>query len=67
MKRALFIFLALASSAQAATAVKVNFTLNTTDAYGNALVQSRFYYKYRPDGFPMTTPLPTKPSTIAPQ
>jgi poly(3-hydroxybutyrate) depolymerase len=54
----IFFLFEVASSVLAATAVKVNFTLNTTDAYGNALVQNRLYYKYRPDGFPMTTPLP---------
>ena len=48
----------LPSGALAATATKVNFTLNTTDAYGNPLTQSRAYYKYRPDGFPTNTPLP---------
>lgn len=48
----------LTGNALAATAVKVSFTLNTTDAYGHPLTQSRSYYKYRPDGLPTTTPLP---------
>lgn len=47
-----------AGGAFAATAVKVNFTLNTTDAYGNPMVQNRFYYKYRPDGLSTATPVP---------
>jgi poly(3-hydroxybutyrate) depolymerase len=50
--------LLLTGHALAATAVKVTFTLNTTDAYGSPLTQSRCYYKYRPDGFPTNTPLP---------
>ena len=48
----------LTGSGFAATAVKVSFTLNTTDAYDNPLTQSRVYYKYRPDGLPTNTPLP---------
>ena len=45
-------------SAFAATARTVNFTLNTTDAYGKPMVQSRVYYVYRPDGLARTTPVP---------
>ena len=48
----------LASQAFAATDVRVNFTLNTTDAYGAPLQQKRFYYVYRPDNLPKTTPVP---------
>jgi hypothetical protein len=42
----------------AAAAVKVNFTLNTSDPYGNQMVESRYYYLYRPDGLSTNTPVP---------
>ena len=42
----------------AATDVRVNFTLNTTDAYGAPLQQSRYYYVYRPDNLSKSTPVP---------
>ena len=60
MKRSLLFLslVALAGEAFAATPLKVSFTLNTTDANGAPLVESRFYHVYRPDGFPRTTPLP---------
>ncbi len=51
-------FVLFASAALAATAVKVTFTLNTTDVNGAPLTQSRYYYVYRPNGYPTTTPLP---------
>jgi poly(3-hydroxybutyrate) depolymerase len=38
--------------------VKVNFTLNTTDAYGMPLVESRYYWVYRPSGLSRATPVP---------
>ena len=47
-----------AVSAHAATAVKVTFTLNTSNKSGAAIQQNRYYYLYRPDGYPTTTPLP---------
>src|SRR6266446_6305696 len=47
-----------AASAFAATAVQVSFTLNTTDKNGAPITQSRSYSKYRPDGYPTSTPLP---------
>jgi len=55
---ALSVMISLATGAFAATAVKVNFTLNTTDKNGAPIVQNRYYYRYRPDGFPVATPLP---------
>ncbi len=42
----------------AATAVKVSFTLNTTDKYGSPLAQNRYYYVYRPDGLSAASPVP---------
>jgi poly(3-hydroxybutyrate) depolymerase len=42
----------------AATDVRVNFTLNTTDPYGAPLKQNRFYWVYRPDNLSKTTPVP---------
>src|ERR1017187_1260512 len=50
--------LALAADGIAATDVKVNFTLNTTDAYGVPIQEQRYYYLYRPDNLPRTNPLP---------
>lgn len=41
-----------------ASDTKVSFTLNTTDAYGGALQESRYYYVTRPDGLPKTKPAP---------
>ena len=38
--------------------ILVRFTLNTTDAYGAPLQQKRFYWVYRPDDLPRTTPAP---------
>jgi poly(3-hydroxybutyrate) depolymerase len=58
MKTILAILALLAGNTLAATAVKVNFTLNTTDAQGAPLTENRYYHVYRPDGFPRTTPLP---------
>ena len=48
----------LAGGAHAATAVKVDFPLKTTDAQGAPLTQNRYFYLYRPDNLPRTTPLP---------
>ena len=48
----------LAGDARGATDVKVNFTLNTTNAYGAPLQQSRAYYVYRPDNLPKTKAVP---------
>ena len=48
----------LASTGFAATDVRVDFTLSTKDAYGAPLQQQRYYYVYRPDNLPKTTPVP---------
>ncbi len=56
-----FLFLAaavFAGEARGATDVRVDFTLNTTDAAGAPLVESRYYYVYRPDLLSKTTPAP---------
>ena len=50
--------LACCAAGLAATDVRVNFTLNTTDAYGAPLQQSRYYFVYRPDNLPKTAPVP---------
>jgi poly(3-hydroxybutyrate) depolymerase len=42
----------------AANAVKVAFTLNTTDVHGAPIAENRYYYLYRPDNLSKTTPLP---------
>ncbi len=42
----------------AATDVRFNFTLNTADPYGAPLQQSRYYWLYRPDNLPKSTPVP---------
>jgi poly(3-hydroxybutyrate) depolymerase len=47
-----------AGNALAATDVRVNFTLNTTDKNGARITESRYYYVYRPDGLSRTTPVP---------
>jgi poly(3-hydroxybutyrate) depolymerase len=44
--------------ALAATDVRFNFTLNTSDADGAPLKQNRSYIVYRPDGLSRTTPVP---------
>ena len=54
----LLCFVILAGNGFAATDVRVDFTLNTTDAYGAPLQQKRYYYIYRPDNLPKTTPVP---------
>jgi len=55
----LFLSLAiLAANARAATDVRVNFTLNTTDENGRPLTESRYYYIYRPDGLSTRVPVP---------
>ena len=46
------------AAAHAATDVRIDFTLTTTDADGAALKESRNYFVYRPDGRPKTSPLP---------
>ena len=57
--KTIFLFCCLVLFASAAHAqVKVSFTLNTTDAYGNALVESRYYWVYRPSGLSTATPVP---------
>ena len=48
----------VAGHALAATDVRVDFTLNTTDEDGAPLTESRYYYLYRPDNLPKTTPIP---------
>jgi poly(3-hydroxybutyrate) depolymerase len=50
--------LVLVAAAHAATDVRVDFTLNTTDPYGNPIQQQRYYYVYRPDGLSRTKPVP---------
>lgn len=50
--------LATGTSAFAATDVRNDFTLHSTDAYGSQVVQSRLYFVYRPDNLPRTTPVP---------
>jgi poly(3-hydroxybutyrate) depolymerase len=54
----LLCFAVLASDGLAATDVRVNFTLNTADAYGSPLQQQRYYYVYRPENLPKTSPVP---------
>src|SRR5664279_1182207 len=51
-----FVFLAI--DGLAATHVRVNFTLDTTDADGTPIQQQRYYYVYRPDNLPRTNPVP---------
>lgn len=48
----------ISGNIQAATPVKVNFILSTTDKYGNPISQNRYYYIYRPDGLSKNTPVP---------
>jgi poly(3-hydroxybutyrate) depolymerase len=50
--------LAATGNTFAATEVRVDFTLNTTAANGAPLQQNRYYYLYRPDNLPKTTPVP---------
>jgi poly(3-hydroxybutyrate) depolymerase len=47
-----------AYDAFAASDIRVNFTLNTTDAYGAPIQQNRYYYVYRPGNLPKSTPVP---------
>ncbi len=47
-----------AGSTLAATDVRVNFTLNTTDENGAPLTENRYYYLYRPDGLSRAAPVP---------
>jgi poly(3-hydroxybutyrate) depolymerase len=59
MRRATWwLLLACAPAAFAATDVRVNFTLNTTDPYGAPLQQTRTYWVYRPDNLPRTVTAP---------
>lgn len=54
-----FVSLAVyATGVLAATDVRVNFTLNTTDENGAPITENRYYYVYRPDGLPKATPVP---------
>jgi poly(3-hydroxybutyrate) depolymerase len=48
----------LAGSVFAATEVRYTFTLQTTDADGMPIQQTRSYVVYRPDNLPRTTPVP---------
>jgi poly(3-hydroxybutyrate) depolymerase len=48
----------LASRAVAASDVRVDFTLNTTDANGAPIREDRHYYLYRPENLPRTGPVP---------
>jgi poly(3-hydroxybutyrate) depolymerase len=50
--------LVLGGRSWAATDVKVEFTLKTTDAAGAAITQNRFYYVYRPDNLARDKPAP---------
>src|SRR5579872_7074705 len=50
--------LLLAARCFAATDVRVDFTLNTTDPYGKPIQESRYYYVYRPDGLSRTKVAP---------
>lgn len=50
--------LVILPSGFAATDVRVDFTLNTTDASGAPVQQRRYYYVYRPDNLPKTTAVP---------
>jgi poly(3-hydroxybutyrate) depolymerase len=55
----LFLFLVIwASNVLAATDVRINFTLHTTDENGAPITENRFYYVYRPDGLSKATPVP---------
>lgn len=59
--KTVLVFLTLvvgATSAWAATDVRVDFTLNTLDRTGVPVTQSRYYYVYRPDGLSKATPVP---------
>jgi dienelactone hydrolase len=60
MRKAIFLlyFVILAGNALAATDVRVNFVLNTTDSNGVAIQQNRFYLIYRPDNLSKSTPVP---------
>ncbi|MCL5278567.1 MAG: putative Ig domain-containing protein [Planctomycetes bacterium] len=60
MKTALLSFslVVCAGSALAATDVRVNFVLNTTDENGVPITENRYYYVYRPDGLSKSTPVP---------
>ena len=49
-------FISAAGYCRAATDVRVNFTLKTTDASGAPTTQERFYYVYRPDNLPKDKP-----------
>lgn len=52
------LLLALVAALRAATDVRVAFTLDTTDVDGTALRENRYYFVYRPDNLPRTTPVP---------
>ena len=59
MKIGLFGWLTvLACHALAATDIRVDFTLDTTDPYGNPVQQHRYYYVFRPDGLSKAAPVP---------
>ena len=55
--RLLLSLVAVTATARAATDVRVTFTLNTTDAYGVAMTETRDYFVYRPDNLPRTSPV----------
>jgi poly(3-hydroxybutyrate) depolymerase len=50
--------LLLAADGFAATDIRVDFTLKTTDANGAPREEQRYYYVYRPDGLTKTVPIP---------
>lgn len=54
----LALFLLVGTIGRGATDVRVDFTLRTTDAYGGAMTESRYYFVYRPDNLPRTSPVP---------
>jgi poly(3-hydroxybutyrate) depolymerase len=47
-----------AAAGLAATDVRVDFTLNTTDPNSEPLTENRYYYIYRPDGLSRSAPVP---------
>jgi poly(3-hydroxybutyrate) depolymerase len=51
-------FVVLTSDVLGATDVRVDFTLDTTDAEGAPLRESRYYFVYRPDNLPQTNSVP---------
>lgn len=58
LRRLLPALILFATNAFAATDLRVAFTLNTTDPYGAPVQEQRYYYLYRPDNLPRSTPVP---------